>query len=80
MHDFHGHFGGMHFIWWIIWIVLLIWIFLIPTDLPFRRSKNENPLDILKRRFAKGELSQQEYEESKRVLLEDNNIKKKDNE
>lgn len=31
----------------------------------------ESPLDILKRRFAAGEITRDEYEEMKRVLLED---------
>lgn len=71
MHDFQGHFWGMHFIWWIVWIILLIWIFLIPRDLPFQRSKPEEPLEILKKRFAKGEISKKEYKESKKILMSD---------
>ncbi len=71
MHDFHGHFGGMHFIWWIVWLILLIWIFLVPHDIPFRRSKKDDPLHILKKRFANGELSKEEYEGSKKLLTTD---------
>lgn len=71
MHDFHGHFGGMHFLWWIVWIILLIWIFLIPREIPFRRSKKDDPLNILKRRFAKGEITKEEYEETKNILMSD---------
>lgn len=68
MHFFNDHFGGMHFVWWVIWLIFLIWIFFVPTDIPYRKSKNENPLDILKKRFAKGEISKEEFEESKKVL------------
>lgn len=71
MHDFNGHFGGMHFIWWIVWLILLIWIFLIPRDIPFQRTKKDDPLHILKKRFAKGEINKEEYEESKKILKSD---------
>ena len=68
MHFFNDHFGGMHFVWWIIWLILLIWIFIVPADIPYQKSKKENPLDILKKRFAQGEISKEEFEESKKVL------------
>ncbi|SDD89060.1 putative membrane protein [Pricia antarctica] len=68
MHFFDGHFGGMHFVWWIIWLILLIWIFFVPYDIPYKKSKNEDPLGILKKRFAKGEITKEEYEESKKIL------------
>jgi len=71
MHYFDGHWGGMHFIWWIVWLILLIWIFFVPYDIPYRKNENENPNDILKKRFAKGEISKEEYEESKKILESD---------
>lgn len=76
MHDFDGHFWGMHYMWWIIWIVLIIWIFMLLYNPQFRRSQKEDPLDILKRRFANGEISKEEYEESKKTLLKDKNLGK----
>lgn len=72
MHYFEGNWGGMHLIWWIIWFILLIWIFFVPYDLPYQRTKNESPLDILKNRFAKGEITKEEYEESKKTLESNN--------
>lgn len=71
MHDFNGHFGGMHFIWWIIWLIILIYIFIRPQDIPFRTSKKNNPLQILKKRFANGDISKEEYMESKKILEND---------
>ncbi len=68
MNLYNGHFGGMHLIWWFIWIILIAWIFFIPSDIPYQKAKKEGPMDILKDRFAKGEISKEEYEESKRVL------------
>lgn len=72
MHFFDGHFGGMHFIWWIVWFILLIWIFFVPYDLPYTKNRKEDPLLILKKRFAKGEITKEEYEEFKNILKSDN--------
>ncbi len=68
MHFFNGQFGGMHFIWWIIWVILLMWVFFVPYDIPYQRTKKDDPLRILKKRFANGEITKEEYEESKKVL------------
>lgn len=70
MHFYDGHFGGMHLVWWFVWLVFILWIFFIPTDIPYQRRKKENPLDILKRRFAKGEISKEEFEEYRTILKE----------
>ena len=64
------HFGGMHFFWWIFWIIIIIWIFATPYDLPGQRTKTESPLEILKKRFAKGEITKEEYDQKKKVLEE----------
>lgn len=72
MHYFDGHWGGMHLIWWIVWFILLIWIFIVPNDLPYKKTLSESPLDILKNRFAKGEITKEEYEESKKTLESNN--------
>ena len=45
MHFYDGHFGGMHLIWWIIWVILITWIFFIPADIPYQKTKKESPLD-----------------------------------
>lgn len=65
----HGyHFGGMHFFWWIFWIIIVIWIFATPYNLPGQRTKTETPLEILKKRFAKGEITKEEFDEKKKFL------------
>lgn len=64
------HFGGMHLGWWFIWGLMLFWIFATPYDIPGQRMKRNSPLDILKKRFANGEIKLEEYQEKKRILEE----------
>lgn len=62
------HFWGMHVIWWFIWIIFLFWIFLTPYDIPGQMKKKDAPLDILRKRFASGQITKEEYLENKKVL------------
>lgn len=66
-----GFFWGMHLIWWIIWFVLLGWIFFAPFGVPYQDEGVDVPLSILKKRFAKGEITKEEYEQSKKLLKSD---------
>lgn len=65
MHD--GIFFGMHFLWWIFFLALMVGLFAYLTKAA-PRSGDESPLEILKKRFARGEITREEYEESRRVL------------
>jgi len=62
------HFWGMHFVWWIIWLVVMFWIFAIPYDLPGQRAKKDTPLEMLKKRFASGQITKEEFLENKELL------------
>ena len=66
-----GVFWGMHLIWWAIWFVLLGWIFFAPSSSSYDEIEHDDPLISLKRRFAKGEITKSEYEESKKLLKSD---------
>lgn len=69
MNMYNGYyFGGMHFIWWILWLGLLFWIFFIPYNIPGERNKKDSPLDILKKRFASGQITKEQYEADKKTL------------
>jgi putative membrane protein len=70
MYNNYG-FWGMHFIWWIIWMILIFWIFLTPWGIPGERRKKDTPLDILKKRFASGEITNEQYAEQKKILETD---------
>lgn len=71
----HGMWG-MHWVWWIFWILVIIGVIWMvvrtqrETGSPDRPAP-ETPLDILQRRYAKGEISTEEYEERKERLERD---------
>jgi len=69
-------FGGMWFSWlfWIVLIALIIWLI---VNMSSRSQKNsgsesekETPLDILKKRYASGEIDKKEFEEKKKDLTQ----------
>ena len=63
---------GMSFIWWMFWIALIAVFFSLAT--PVRRSNArfyDDPLSILRRRYAAGEITTVEYQERKLQLERD---------
>lgn len=68
-HDGWG-LGGMHLLWWLFWILLIVGFFALlePTSKAEARRRRMTPLDILQRRYAAGELTTEEYEERKARL------------
>jgi len=55
--------------WWILIPVLLVLgLFLYNGKNRQNTEKKENPMDILDNRFAKGDISKEDYEEQKRTL------------
>ena len=55
--------------WWIlIPAVLVLDVFFYNGRNRQNTLKRENPMDILDKRLAKGEISKEEYEEQKRTL------------
>ena len=63
-----SYYGGMNLIWWFLWIIMLIWIFATPYNIPGQRMKKDAPLDILQKRFASGQITAEEYYEKKKNL------------
>ncbi|HEY5390813.1 MAG TPA: SHOCT domain-containing protein [Hanamia sp.] len=68
---YNNNYGGMNMIWWIIWAMFLFWIFFIPLSIPGQRFRKDSPLDILRKRFASGEITNDEYQENKKILEND---------
>jgi putative membrane protein len=65
-------FWGMNFLWWLFWIGLVVVFFALATPVPRHRVRQyEHPLSILRRRYASGEITTEEYEERKLRLQRD---------
>jgi putative membrane protein len=68
---YNNNFWGMDIIWWFIWLVVLFWIFATPYDIPWQQKVKDAPLDLLQKRFASGQITNEEYQESKKILTAD---------
>ncbi len=69
MFEWHGYGGGMMWFFWILIIVALVGFVTIATrrgDMPSRREKSA--LEILKERYATGEVDREEFEQKKKDL------------
>jgi putative membrane protein len=63
---------GMGFFWWMFWIAAIAIFFALAT--PVRRGRGrlyDDPISILRRRYAAGEITTEEYEDRKSRLLKD---------
>lgn len=72
IHDGHMFFWGGGFMW-IFWILILggiIFLFLNMTKANNGKPsiENESPLEILKKRYARGEIDEEEYERRRKEL------------
>jgi putative membrane protein len=61
--------GG--WVWMGVWIFALVVMVWFITRSPDTQRGNQEPLEILRTRFARGEISQAEYEQARRVLEPD---------
>jgi putative membrane protein len=70
MHSMFGTgMGGCMFLWWFFVIIVIVGavLFFVRQQGNFNREKSA--LDLLKERYARGEISKQEFEEKKRDIL-----------
>lgn len=65
-------FGGMHVFWWLFWIATVVLFFSFAVPVPRRRYAQfrETPLDVLRRRYAAGEITTAEYDERRERLAD----------
>ena len=68
-----GFWGGMHFLWWFFWILLLISFFSFSTPVSRKtaRLNRFTPLELLQRRYAAGDIKTDDYEKRKALLERD---------
>jgi putative membrane protein len=64
-------FWGMHLLWWFIWISFIFWVFATPYDIPGQRKRKDSAMDILQKRFASGQITNDEYQEKRKILEND---------
>lgn len=66
---------GMGFGMWIFWIVVVLIVvlfirLLMSAENLQSRTSSETPMDILKKRYAKGEIDEEEFEHRRKELGE----------
>ena len=73
MYQFWGHGWGMGLGWIIglIFLLVIIWVVVkaVNQNTGNDRNRDKSPLDILKERYARGEIDKQEFDQRKKDLL-----------
>ncbi len=69
-----GNQGFMGGFMWIFWIAIIVGIFFLVKWIVMQSRQGEqkgeeNPLEILKKRYARGEIDKEEFEQKKKDLL-----------
>ncbi len=72
MYGNHGFMGGAFM--WIFWIAVIVGIiflvrWVVQQSRPGERKLEESSLELLKKRYARGEIDRNEYEQKKKDLL-----------
>jgi putative membrane protein len=68
----HGAMHNLGWLWLWVWIPIIILIAWGMTKIYApKETESGNPMEILKKRYAKGEITTEEYEERKKILLRD---------
>jgi len=67
----NGWFFGMHIFWWFFWVAIVVGVVALLRSAPRRTERREDARALLRERYAAWEISEEEYEERKRVLDRD---------
>jgi putative membrane protein len=64
MYEWHGFGGGMMWIFWILILIALVWFVVFAARQAGDSQKREkSALEILKERYAKGEIDRDEFKQ-----------------
>jgi putative membrane protein len=63
--------GGFMWIFWVLIVVGLVLVvkWIVQQNRPVESRANESPLEILKKRYARGEIDKAKFEEKKKELF-----------
>ncbi len=71
MNEGHWFGGGFMWLFWILLIMVILWIAIAATgNSSATSSKSASALEILKERYARGEIDLEEYENKKKHLAD----------
>ncbi|SFT08115.1 putative membrane protein [Zhouia amylolytica] len=70
MNEWNWHGWGMHGIGWVFWIAIILIVVWLSLRSASRKGINnsstqDSALEILKKRYARGEITKEEYDEAK---------------
>lgn len=68
MHWMDGSYMWFGWFFWLILLGVIVWFVYFIANKNRNSEPRESSLDILKKRFAKGEISSEQYEEMKNTL------------
>ena len=69
-----GNGGGMWFgggFMWLLWLLIIVVIFIVVKSMlgdGVRANNTDSPLQILQKRYARGEIDEEEYKRRRREL------------
>jgi len=65
-YGFHNSFGGI--VAWIMYLIVVVLLIYIVLHVGSAKPHNDTPLDILKKRYAGGEIAKEDYERMRKDL------------
>jgi len=66
----HWMFGGFMWVFWIgVLVALIFFVKWLVQQKPGGQKHEEDALEVLKKRYAKGEIDREEFEQKKKDLL-----------
>ncbi len=68
---YYGHMGYFGWIWMVVFWGAVIWLILWLVNRSNSKisDEKETPMEILKERYARGEITKKEYEQMKKDIL-----------